>query len=564
MLIKSFIHKALEKEADMVVFPELCLCGYPPEDLVMRPAFIKENLKYLNKLTSETKKILVIVGFINKENDLYNSAAVIYKEKIVAAYNKQYLPNYSVFDEERYFQKGQADYVFRFKDNLFSINICEDIYYPQGPVKKAALLGGAELIINISASPYHIGKIEEREKMLYARATDNRVNILYANMVGGQDELVFDGSSLVLDCYGKTIARAESFKEELLVFDVKNEELSSARLKDAKYRNQRLLMASNEKSPVFLDLDSFEKNKTAKTKRSLNTICNKKYSDYICCEEEEILMALSLATKDYIIKNGFKKTVLGLSGGIDSALVAAIASMAIGSENVTGVIMPSLYSSSDSVIDSRKLAQRLKINVCEIPINKIYDSYLETLKSTLKSDEINLTKENIQARIRGNILMALSNEYGWLLLSTGNKSEVSVGYCTLYGDMAGGFAPIKDIYKTALYKICAFINKKNNNMIPQNIIDKPPSAELRPDQKDEDSLPPYEILDPIIKAYIEDDMDYKAIVGMGYKKNIVLKVLSLIDFSEYKRRQAAPGVKITQRAFGKDRRYPITNKFKLG
>lgn len=548
----------------MIVFPELCLCGYPPEDLVMRPAFIEENLKYLRKLIFETEKILAIVGFINKENDIYNSAAVLYEKKLAAVYNKQYLPNYSVFDEERYFQKGQNDYVFRFKDFLFSVNICEDIYYVQGPVKKAAILGGAELIVNISASPYHKGKIEDREKMLYTRATDNRVHILYTNMVGGQDELVFDGSSIALDCYGKMIARAKTFEEDLLVFDIKNDELTSARLKDAKYKNQRLHMASTEKSPIFLDLDRPGKKKGTKTKISLDKINNKKYSDYIYCEEEEILMALSLATKDYVFKNGFKKTVLGLSGGIDSALVAAIASMAVGSENVTGVIMPSLYSSKNSVVDSIELAKRLKINTLEIPILKIYDSYLENLQHTLKSEEINLTKENIQARIRGNILMALSNEYGWLLLSTGNKSEVSVGYCTLYGDMAGGFAPIKDVYKTTLYKICKFINKKYNNIIPQNIIDKPPSAELRPDQKDEDSLPPYEILDPIIKAYIEDDMDYKAIVEMGYQKSIVLKVISLIDFSEYKRRQAAPGVKITQRAFGKDRRYPITNKFKLG
>jgi len=400
--------------------------------------------------------------------------------------------------------------------------------------------------------------------MLYTRATDNRVNILYANMVGGQDELVFDGSSMVLDCYGRITAKAKTFEEDLLVCDVKNEELASARLKDAKYKNQRISMASKEKNPRFIDLDIISPKGSSKAKKRLDKICNKKNPDNNCFQEEEILMALRLATKDYIIKNGFKKALLGLSGGIDSALVATIASMAIGSSNVVGIIMPSIYSSRDSVTDSRELAKRLKIDLMEIPISKIYDSYLENLKSSLRSDEINLTKENIQARIRGNILMALSNEYGWLLLSTGNKSEVSVGYCTLYGDMAGGFAPIKDIYKTTLYKICKFINKNNNNIIPQNIIDKPPSAELRPDQKDEDSLPPYEILDPIIKAYIEDDMDYKAIVGMGYKKSLVLKVINLIDFSEYKRRQAAPGVKITQRAFGKDRRYPITNKFKLG
>ncbi|MCL5073170.1 MAG: NAD+ synthase, partial [Actinobacteria bacterium] len=503
----------------------------------------------------------------NRENEIFNSAAIMHDKKIVSVYNKQHLPNYSVFDEERYFQKGIKNKIFKIKNSLIGINICEDIYYSEGPAKIQAVHGGAQLIINISASPYHAGKIFEREKMLHTRSTDCRAFIAYVNLVGGQDELVFDGNSLIIDANGEILARCKPFEEDLLIYDVDLEEVESIRLKDTRYKNQRLeLSRENIELPELIELPIKNSDRSVK-KRPLNKKIECKnistnYNDLVSCEDEEIFEALVLGTRDYMHKNGFKRAVIGLSGGVDSALTAVIASMALGNENVTGILMPSLFSSKSSIDDSLELVKNIRINSIKIPISDTYGSYLETLKNIFKSDTINLTKENIQARIRGNILMALSNEYGWLVLSTGNKSETSVGYCTLYGDMAGGLSPIKDIYKTKVYSLCRFINKKYNNIIPENILVKVPSAELRPDQKDEDSLPPYDLLDKIIKAYMEEDMDFDYMVGkLGYPAEIVKKVMHLIDMNEYKRRQGSPGIKITHRAFGKDRRYPITNRF---
>jgi NAD+ synthase (glutamine-hydrolysing) len=484
---------------------------------------------------------------------------VIHDKQIKAVYNKQFLPNYSVFDEERYFKKGSINYIFKVSETLIGINICEDIFHPSGPLKIQSIVGGAELIINISASPYHIEKIKERKKVLFDAAADNCVNIAYLNLVGGQDELVFDGNSVILSEKGDILGHAKSFKEDVLIYDLDTGGATAARSKDPGFGNQIAGMQKTYKPLPLIDLKYYKKRK--KTNKEYKTVSG--YNRYIDCIEAEILEALILGTRDYVNKNRFDKVVIALSGGIDSALTAAVATLALGKKRVNGILMPSPYSSKGSIDDAIELSRNLGINFLTIPISDIYDSYLENLKAILKHSGINITRENIQARIRGNILMAAANENNWLVLSTGNKSEISVGYCTLYGDMAGGFSPIKDVYKTMVYKICRYINKNYSNIIPKKIIDKVPSAELKPDQKDEDRLPPYKILDPILKAYIEDDFDYRSISEKGFNKKTVKEVINMVDHSEYKRKQSSPGIKITPRAFGKDRRYPITNNFKL-
>ena len=566
-LIISHIEKAAASGADIVIFPELALTGYPPEDLLLKTAFVSENLKYIDKISKEVGDIIAIVGFAGSSHgSIYNSAAIICKEKIRSVYNKQHLPNYSVFDEERYFQKGDTDYIYKIRDHLVGVNICEDIFYAAGPARVQSMAGGAQLIINISASPYHTEKIVSREKMLSTRAVDNRVNIAYVNLVGGQDELVFDGNSLLIDEKGRVISRCRPFIEDHLIAEIDPGTSSAARIKDTKFKNQKIKLKDPEGSIEIIELDC-KRRKDSRKKTSVNSPLGKdntvQYNELISCPEEEILEALVLGTRDYIRKNGFSKIVIALSGGIDSAITTAIAALAIGKKNVTAVLMPSGFSSRGSIDDSAALANNLGIKYITIPIAGIYETYLKDLKSIFRSDEINVTKENIQARIRGSIIMALSNENGWLVLSTGNKSEISVGYCTLYGDMAGGFSPIKDVYKTMVYSICRFINKKYGDLIPENILTKAPSAELRPDQKDQDRLPPYDMLDQILKAYIEDDCGYRAIVEMGFDPAMVRDVLNMVDNNEYKRRQGSPGIKITARAFGKDRRYPITNRFKI-
>jgi len=559
-IIASHIKEAKKNNVDIIVFPELSITGYPPEDLLLNAAFINENIKYLDNIREIATDIIVIVGFANKENGgIYNSAAVLYNQQIKSIYNKQFLPNYSVFDEERYFQKGNVSYIYKIAEIPVGINICEDIYYCSGPTKSQSIIGSAELIINISASPYHTEKTSEREKILFTRAVDNRVNIAYVNLAGGQDGLVFDGNSLIINEKGRIIARAKPFSEDVLIYDLSTKGVISVRLKDAKFKNQRAKMQKDYNPLQIIDLKFSKKTSKKNTSRKIID----KYSEYISCTEEEIFQALILGTKDYIRKNGFNKAVVALSGGIDSALTALIAAFAIGKGNVTGILMPSIYSSKGSVDDAIELSKNLGIKTITIPISDIYSSYLKNLKLIFKGNKINVTRENIQARIRGNIVMAIANENGWLVLSTGNKSEISVGYCTLYGDMVGGFSPIKDVYKTIVYRICKFINNKYSGLIPENTITKAPSAELKPDQKDEDKLPPYKILDPILKAYIEDDCDYNSIIKMGYDMQVVKEVINMVDSNEYKRRQGSPGIKITPRAFGKDRRYPITNKFKL-
>jgi len=564
-LILSHIEKAKENNADLAVFPELALTGYPPEDLLLKDAFIRENIDYIEKIKEEVSGIAAIVGFANSHNgSLFNSAAVICEKKISSIYNKQHLPNYSVFDEQRYFNRGDINYLYRINGHLVGLNICEDIFYASGPTMIQTLAGGAELIINISASPYHSGKIGSREKMISARASDNMVNIAYLNMVGGQDELVFDGNSILVNEKGEIIARCLPFAEDSLIYDIDPGSTGPIRAGNIRFKDQKSKMNQDYAPIQIVELS------TGKKKRSVPLIKNMgksggslKYNDIILCPEEEILQAMILGTRDYIKKNRFKKVVVALSGGIDSAIVTVIAALAVGKENVITVFMPSDFSSSESMEDSKTLANNLGVEYIIIPIAGIYGSYLKNLKSIFKDDEINVTKENIQARIRGSIIMAFSNEHGCLVLSTGNKSEISVGYCTLYGDMVGGFSPIKDVYKTMVYSICGFINKKYEDIIPGNILTRAPSAELRPDQKDQDSLPPYDMLDRILKAYIEDDMDHSAIIEMGFDPAIVKDVLNMVDSSEHKRRQGPPGVKITARAFGKDRRYPITNRFRV-
>lgn len=562
------LEQAKNQGVDILAFPELAITGYPPEDLVLKPAFIEENLKYLDKIKKLSDSIVIIIGFVNKDFEIYNSAAICSSKKIISIYNKQFLPNYSVFDEERYFQKGLETIIFELRGMSFGVNICEDIYYSSGPTKSQAILGGANLIINISASPYHVGKIEEREKILFTRAVDNRVNIMYVNLVGGQDELVFDGNSMIVNEKGKILARAKSFEEDYFIFDLDTEEVNSTRLQDAKFKNQRDSMKDETASLKVIKINDFAKNSNKNKNKNLAGITRydltfDRYKELVSCQEEEIFKALVLGTKDYISKNGFSKVVLGLSGGIDSALTAVVAAFAIGKHNVTGVLMPSEYSSKGSIDDSLLLASNIGIDTLIVPISDVYKSYLDNLGPIFKTDKINISKENLQARIRGNILMGLSNENGWLVLATGNKSETSVGYCTLYGDMVGGFSPIKDIYKTLVYRICNFVNRKYSNIIPETIINKVPSAELKPDQKDEDKLPPYDKLDEILKSYIEEEKDYHDIVKSGFDEKMARDVINMVDFNEYKRRQGAPGIKITQRAFGRDRRYPITNKFKL-
>jgi NAD+ synthase (glutamine-hydrolysing) len=570
--IAYHIDNAEKNNVKIIAFPELAVTGYPPEDLLLKPAFVEENLKYLEKIKNISGNIVIIVGFVNKAFEIYNSAAIICNKKIISICNKQYLPNYSVFDEERYFQKGSGTAVYELDGVLFGVNICEDIYYSSGPLQLQSIAGGASLIINLSASPYHVEKIQDREKMLFARATDNRVNILYVNLAGGQDELVFDGNSCLISEKGRILYRAKPFEEDFFMFDLDMEEVNATRLRDTKFKNQRDSMRIEDISVPVIEINMAKTIFTLNTQAtevpqpdSLKCLSAPKdyYRELISCREEEVFKALVLGTRDYINKNSFKKVVLGLSGGIDSALTAVIASFAIGSENVTGVLMPSMFSSKGSIDDSLKLSENTGIKTLTLPIKDLYDSYIKNLECSFKTGDITTTKENLQARIRGNILMSLSNEYGWLVLATGNKSEISVGYCTLYGDMVGGFSPIKDIYKTMVYGICDFINKKYSNIIPESIIKKAPSAELKPGQTDQDKLPPYDILDRILKYYIEDEKDYLDIVKSGMDEETVKEVLNMVDFNEYKRRQGALGIKITARAFGRDRRYPVTNKFRL-
>jgi NAD+ synthase (glutamine-hydrolysing) len=552
--ILDYIAKGKRMGADLLAFPEMAVTGYPPEDLLFMPKFIEANLKAIRKIARATSSITAVVGFVNKEGDIFNSAALLHDGKWVDVYSKTYLPNYGVFDEDRYFQAGKENFIFTLKSTPIGLSICEDLWYPGDPIRTQALYGGAELIINISSSPYHAGKLAFREKMISTRASDNVAIVAYCNLVGGQDELVFDGASLIIDQKGELIVRGEQFGEDLVLADLNMDEVFRMRLHDPRVRRER--SADEEKGLKRIDLSHHirpVRKKPSLPKKELEPL------DRL----SEIYSALVLGTGDYIRKNGFKKVLVGLSGGIDSALTAAIAADALGKKAVVGVAMPSHYSSKASLEDAKLLARNLGIQFLTIPITDIFQAYLRTLSPSFKGRKPDVTEENIQARIRGNILMALSNKFGWLVLTTGNKSEMSVGYCTLYGDMAGGFAVLKDVPKTLVYELANYKNgKEGKDIIPQNVFIKPPSAELRPNQKDEDSLPPYPILDPILQAYVEEDKGVEEISKMGFNEGMIKEVISMVDRNEYKRRQSPPGVKITHRALGKDRRLPVTNKYR--
>ena len=536
--IKNHLKQARKMGADVILFPELAITGYPPEDLLLKDSFLKHSHKALGKIVSHTRGLTAIVGFAEKHgNAIYNSAALLCDGKHVGTCRKMLLPNYGVFDEKRYFQEGSAPVRFALKGATLGITICEDIWEESGPGKTLCGKGGVDLLLNISSSPFHKGKGKARKKMIQQRARSYRSHIAYVNLVGGQDELVFDGQSMMVAPDGKIVTQGNSFAEELIFSDI--EIITKPKIKLSSKINIR-----SYRAPAGLS-------KQKKYPALPSHICRDK------TEVEEIFSALVLGTRDYISKNGFSKVVLGLSGGIDSALTAVIAAQALGPENVVGVLMPSPYSSEGSVRDSLDLAKNIDIATLTLPIEKAMKAYDHILAKPFKGTSSGLAEENIQARIRGNLLMALSNKMGWMVLVTGNKSEFSVGYCTLYGDMAGGFAVIKDVPKVWVYKISRWLNDEKE-IIPESILTKEPSAELRPDQRDTDSLPDYDLLDPVLLKYIEEDKSVEEIKVPGLSTADIKLVAKLVDASEYKRRQGPPGVKITPKAFGKDRRLPIT------
>ncbi|OHD55111.1 MAG: NAD+ synthase [Spirochaetes bacterium GWF1_51_8] len=551
--MKDAVVRASDENADVLIFPELTIPGYPPEDLVYKAQFIDSNINALKELADFTSSydMLIFAGFIDREDDIYNAAAVLHRGNLVDIYRKIYLPNYGVFDEKRYFASGSTIPIYIYKNVRIGYNICEDLWYPDGPGHYQASVGDAEVILNASASPYQTGKQEFREKMYSARAGDEIAVLMNCNLIGGQDELVFDGTSTAYDETGSLIARLEPFSDDFQCFDINVETVFLKRLKDIRRRERKTLQTSPFPIKEF---------QIGGKQLPSAAIEKPPFVNELADETSSIYRALVLGTRDYMNKNGFKDALIAVSGGIDSALVAAIAAEAIGPERVHGIYLPSRFSASISGEDAHLLAKNLGIDMHELAIQPLFEDYLKTLEAPFQGKPFDTTEENLQSRIRGNIIMALSNKFNWLVLTTGNKSEMSTGYATLYGDMAGGFAVIKDVLKTVVYRLADYINCENE-VIPRRIIDRPPSAELRPDQKDTDSLPEYDILDRIICAYVEEDWSLEAIVKDIGDEGLVKRVMKLIDRSEYKRRQAPPGIKITPRAFGRDRRMPITNRY---
>ena len=512
-LIERAIADARAAGADLVALPELAVTGYPPEDLVLRPSFVADNLRTLEELAPAATGITAVVGFVDRDGDrIFNAAAVIAGGRVEGVYHKHLLPNYGVFDEKRYFTPGDDLLVAQVAGIRYGVTICEDIWSPDGP-HVATAAAGAELIVNINGSPYHMGKGRERQRLVCSRARENHVAFAYVNMVGGQDELVFDGQSCAVGAGGALLARGPQFAEDLLVYD--------------------LTAGLDAGGPLHREMGS----------------------------AEEVYAALVMGVRDYLTKNGFHGACLGLSGGIDSSLTAAVAADALGAGNIIGVLMPSEYTSQESLTGAQRLAEALGIPTVTLPIHDAYEVMLKILDPVFAGTEPGLAEENLQSRIRGNLLMAISNKTGRLVLSTGNKSEMSTGYATLYGDMAGGFAVLKDVPKTLVYDLSRWRNR-DSEVIPQEVIDRPPTAELRANQLDSDSLPPYEVLDPILQAYVEGDRSPEEIVADGFPADVVQRVVEMVDRAEYKRRQAPPGVKITRRAFGRDRRPPITNRYR--
>jgi len=546
--ILEALERAEAAGSDVAVFPELAITGYPPEDLLLKPGFIADNQAALHKLAARTGRCAAVVGFVDTGRDLYNAAAVCALGSVQGTYRKRILPNYSVFDEHRYFAPGDdPPTLFTIGGVRVGISVCEDAWAPHGPIAEQAA-GGAELVLNLNASPYYAGRLAERERMLATRAADASCAVVYVNLVGGQDELVFDGASLVVDANGRLVARAPQFVEDVMVVDVEVRPVWRKRLLDPRGR------VSAEALPE-VEVTAEPHAREAAT------------PDHPVAEplprSEEVYEALVLGTRDYVRKNGFSDVVLGLSGGVDSSLVAAVAVDALGPAHVHGVLLPSRYTGDGSNTDAEALAANLGIEHRAIPIEAAHAAFLEMLSSSFEGLEEDLTEENIQARIRGTLLMALSNKFGWMVLATGNKSEMAAGFSTLYGDLAGGFAVIKDVPKLLVFELCRDRNRRaGRDLIPDSVLTKPPSAELRPDQRDDQSLPPYDELDPILEAYVEGDTTVGDLEGAGLDSELVRRVVSMVDKAEYKRRQAPPGVRVTPKAFGKDRRLPITSHYR--
>ncbi|HLL58136.1 MAG TPA: NAD+ synthase [Rubrobacteraceae bacterium] len=558
------LRRAIDEGAELVAFPELTMTGYPPEDLLLRPSFIRDNLDALEEFAGRVpEEVAAAIGFVDLNGDLYNSCAVVSGGQVLHRYHKRYLPNYGVFDENRYFREGTGAPILKLGDTrggaLVGLSVCEDIWYPGGPPREQAL-GGAGVLLNVSASPYHRLKGDSRERMLGVRASDYGCYVVFCNLVGGQDELVFDGRSAVFDPEGRVIARARQFEEDLLLVDIHPEEALVHRLHDPRPRKE-----NPNREPEIVEIPGAEPEISLALagKAKEDGKVSEPRVEAPLSEEGEVLEALVLGLGDYFRKNGFSRAVLGISGGIDSSLGAVVAARALGPENVTGVLMPSRYTSEESNTDAHALAKNLGIDTRVVSIGPAFNAYREILSEAFEGLPEDETEENIQSRIRGNILMALSNKFGWIVLSTGNKSETSVGYSTLYGDTAGGFSVIRDVPKTLVYRVCRHVNEiEGREVIPDSVLTKEPSAELREDQRDTDSLPPYEVLDPILEAYVEEDKGVGEIIAAGFDEEDVKRAISLVDRAEYKRRQAPTGIKVTSRSFGRDRRMPITNRYR--
>ena len=582
--LRTGVEAARDRGADLVVFPELSITGYPPEDLLLKPSFVRDAGRALDRVAAAVTGIVAVVGAPVGEAPapaadapaplaLYNGAAVLAGGRTAATYRKHHLPNYAVFDERRYFAPGGQALVIDLGGVRLGISVCEDIWAPGGPAERAVLDGGAEVLVNLSASPYHRAKGGDRERLFAARCIDHRCFLAFCNAVGGQDELVFDGHSLVIGPDGEVSSRGAQFEEDLLVVDVDVGQARALREGDPRWTEPasgtgdagrtrkptaRPRPAPDAASPV--GASPIRVVRLDRQRARATPVLPAARPAALLPPEAEVYGALALGTADYVRKNGFPGAVLGLSGGIDSALALTVAADSIGPDAVTAVSMPSRYTADANREDATALARRLGVRLLELPIEELAAAYGAALAEPFAGRAPDVTEENLQARIRGNLLMALSNKFGWLVLTTGNKSEMSVGYATLYGDMAGGFAVLKDVLKTWVYRLAVWRNR-DEEVIPQRIIDKPPTAELRADQLDSDSLPPYDVLDGILEAYVEQDLGAAGIEALGFDRGTVDRVVRLVDRAEYKRRQAPPGVRISTRAFGKDRRLPITNRY---
>ncbi len=546
--LRDLIARASERGADLTVFPELSATGYPPEDLLLNPRFTAAAADGVRRLAASVTGTVAVVGLPDLAGDLHNAAAVLAGGRVAAVYRKHFLPNYAVFDEQRYFARGDAALTVDLGGVRVGVTICEDLWYPGGPGRWAAVDGGAAVLVNLSGSPYHRGKGVERERMLAQRAADYGCFVAFCNAVGGQDELVFDGHSLVIDPAGRVLARGAQFEEDLLVVDLDTVSATRRRLHDPRWRQT----GADRDRVRSIAIETAAPQPSPAPAPRVPPLLE---------PEAEVYRALTLGTADYFRKNRFRHGVLGLSGGIDSALALTVAADALGPGAVTAVSMPSRFTAAENRDDARELADGLGVELIELPIAELAGAYDRALAGPFGDAPPNVAEENLQARIRGNLLMALSNKFGWLVLTTGNKSEMSVGYATLYGDMAGGFAVLKDVLKGWVYRLARWRNR-DGGVIPQRIIDKPPTAELRENQLDSDSLPPYDTLDAVLEAYVEEDRSPEDIAAAGFDPALVDRIVAMVDLAEYKRRQAPPGVRISVRAFGRDRRLPITNRYK--